>query len=195
MPWFQYTNLRRDQTTSTNQLQNPILNAGIVQISTELERSVTDIAVVSGYLLLATGATGPFASALARKYGKRPTYLLSSIISTVGVILAETATGYSTFLAARIIQGVGIAAYEALGPATIGDLYFVHERGPHVATVLFLLSTISNFISIIAGVVTAFRDRRLKSSTPTPCSCGDATHGVEPRERGGCLVGSRSCQV
>ncbi|EXJ86756.1 hypothetical protein A1O3_03710 [Capronia epimyces CBS 606.96] len=133
---------------------NPILNAGIVQIATELHRPVTDIALLSGYELLATGATGPFASAFARKYGKRPAYLLASIIGTVGVIVGETATGYSTLLAARVIQGIAVAAYEALGIATIGDLYFVHERGYRVAVILFILSSCSNFVSIVAGVIT-----------------------------------------
>lgn len=103
---------------------------------------------------MATGATGPFASALARKYGKRPVYLLSSIIGTVGVIVGETASGFNTLLAARVIQGVAIAAYEALAVATVGDLYYVHERGPRVAVIIFILSSISNFISIVAGPVT-----------------------------------------
>jgi len=49
------------------------------------------------------------------------------------------------------LEGIGIAAYESLAFASIGDLYFVHERGPRVALMLFLLAAISNGISIIAG--------------------------------------------
>ena len=97
---------------------------------------------------------GPFASALGRKYGKRPMYVFSSLIGTVGVIVSETASGYNTLLAGRVLQGIGIAAYESLAVSSIGDIFFVHERGPRVAVVIFLLAAISNGISIIAGVIT-----------------------------------------
>ncbi|OAL35692.1 hypothetical protein AYO20_05073 [Fonsecaea nubica] len=132
----------------------PILNAGIIQISLDLKRSPTDVAKLSGYSLLATGAMGPFASALGRKYGKRPMYVFSSLIGTIGIIVSEVASGYNTLLSGRVLQGIGIAAYESLAVASIGDMFFVHERGPRVAVIIFLLAAISNGISIIAGVIT-----------------------------------------
>lgn len=135
--------------------QGPILNAGIIAITTDLGRSPTDVAKLSGYLLLTTGAVGPFASSFGRKYGKRPAYVFSSVIGTVGIIVSEVASDYNTLLAGRILQGVAVAAYESLAVASIGDLFFVHERGPRVAVILFLLGAVSNGISIIAGVITA----------------------------------------
>ncbi|KIW49206.1 hypothetical protein PV05_10905 [Exophiala xenobiotica] len=134
---------------------SPLLNAGVVNVALDLHRTPTAIAQLSGYMLLCTGACGPFVSALGRKYGKRPVYVASSIFGTVGIIISESASGYSTLLAGRILQGVGLAAYEALAIATIGDLFFVHERGPRVAVAMFLLAAISNGVSIIAGVITA----------------------------------------
>lgn len=98
---------------------------------------------------------GPFASALGRKYGKRPLYIFSSLIGTVGIIVSQTAQGYNPLLAGRVLQGIGVAAYESLAIASIGDLFFVHERGPRVAVVMFILSAISNGVSIVAGVITA----------------------------------------
>lgn len=97
---------------------------------------------------------GPFASAFGRKYGKRPMYLFASVCGTVGIIVSEVASGYNTLLAGRVLQGLGVAAYESLAVASIGDMFFVHERGPRVAIVIFLLAAISNGISIIAGVIT-----------------------------------------
>jgi len=131
-----------------------LLNAGIVNVAIDLKKTPTDIAKLSGYLLLVTGAAGPFVSALGRKYGKRPVYVASSLIGTIGLIVAETATGYGALLAGRVIQGIAVAAYEALPVATIGDLFFVHERGPRVAILIFFLSAIANGVSIIAGVIT-----------------------------------------
>ena len=136
-------------------LKGPLLNAGIVQMAMELNQSVTALTKLSGYLLLATGATGPFASALGRKYGKRPVYLASSILGVAGCIVGETATGYNTLIVCRVLQGIATSAYESLVVASVGDLFFVHERGLRVAVAIFLLSAISNAISIIAGVITA----------------------------------------
>jgi MFS family permease len=105
-------------------------------------------------MLLAAGAEGIFISALGRKYGKRPFFVMSSIISTIGCIICETASGYTGLLVGRILQGLSVAAYESLAVSLIGDIFFVHERGPRVAMILFILAAISNGVSIIAGVIT-----------------------------------------
>lgn len=126
-----------------------------MQIALELKVSFTDVAVLTGFLLLASGATGPFVSAIARKYGKRPVYVTSSLLSVIGCIIGETAKSYNTLLAARVVQGLGVSAYESLIMASIGDMFFVHERGPRVAVVMFILAAVSNGVSIIAGVITA----------------------------------------
>ena len=81
-------------------------------------------------------------------------YVFSSLIGTIGIIISECADGYNTLLGGRILQGLGVAAYESLAVSSIGDIFFVHERGPRVAAVMFLLAAISNGISIIAGVIT-----------------------------------------
>jgi hypothetical protein len=50
----------------------PLLSAGTVVISVDLQTSIADVTILSGYQLLVAGAWGPFVSALSRKYGKRP---------------------------------------------------------------------------------------------------------------------------
>lgn len=76
-------------------------------------------------------------------------------MAVIGCIIGECAQTYSTLVAARVVQGFGVGAYESLIMASIGDLFFVHERGPRVALVMFLLSTVSNGILVIAGPITA----------------------------------------
>jgi MFS family permease len=149
-----------------------LLNAGVVNVALDLHRTPTAIAQLSGYMLLCTGAVGPFVSAIGRKYGKRPVYVASSIFGMIGILISESASGYSTLLAGRILQGVGIAAYEALVIATIGDLFFVHERGPRVAVAMFMLAAISNGVSIIAGVITANLGTLLSRSLQIPADNG-----------------------
>lgn len=132
-----------------------MLNAGLVTISQDLNVSVAKATKLSGYTLIASGCFGPVASALARKFGNRPLYVASSLISLIGCILGQTAQGYSQFAAARVLEGLGISAYEALIISTIGDLYFVHERALKVASVIFLVMSVATGMSIISGLITA----------------------------------------
>lgn len=76
-------------------------------------------------------------------------------MSVVGCIIGETAQSYNTLVAARVVQGLGVGAYESLVVASIGDIFYVHERGPRVAILMFLLATATNGILIIAGPITA----------------------------------------
>ncbi|KAM5370215.1 hypothetical protein ACJZ2D_008618 [Fusarium nematophilum] len=132
----------------------PILNAGIVPIALDLGRSVSDIARLGGYFVLAVGAVAPIASGFARKYGKRPVFIASSIIGLVGCLVAEFSPNYNTLVGGRVLQGVGGSAYESLSMAVVGDVLFLHQRGPTVAIIIFLLSGLSNGVSIVAGLIT-----------------------------------------
>ncbi|UPL02426.1 hypothetical protein LCI18_013360 [Fusarium solani-melongenae] len=135
-------------------LQAPMLNAGIVQVATDLNRSFSDIAKLNGYMLLAIGAVSPFASAFARKYGKRPVFVVSSVIGLVGCLVAEFSRNYNTLVAGRLLQGFGASAYESLCTSVVTDIYFVHQRGVYVALVIFFLSSLSNGVSVLAGLIT-----------------------------------------
>ncbi|EEU42005.1 uncharacterized protein NECHADRAFT_50969 [Fusarium vanettenii 77-13-4] len=132
----------------------PMLNAGIVQVATDLDRSFSDVAKLNGYMLLAIGAVSPFASAFARKYGKRPVFVLSSVIGLVGCLVAEFSKNYNTLVAGRLLQGFGASAYESLCTSVVTDIYFVHQRGVYVALVIFFLSSLSNGVSVLAGLIT-----------------------------------------
>jgi predicted MFS family arabinose efflux permease len=116
----------------------------LVTLSIEFDTSFTAIAQISGYYLLVVGATGPFVSALATKWGKRPVFVASSIFGVIGTIIGMAATGYSSLLASRIVTGFSTSAYEFVIISAVGDLYFVHQRGVRISLVNFMLAAISN---------------------------------------------------
>lgn len=132
----------------------PLLNAGLFVIAMEFQRPLADITVTSGYALLVAGASGAFVSAFSRKWGKRPVLLASSCMGFIGSIIGSTANTYRMLLAARVVQGLSTAAYESLIISLIGDLYFVHQRGVFVAIMGLILGGVSNFSSVICGVIT-----------------------------------------
>ena len=135
----------------------PLLNAGLFVIAGEFGVQLGDITVISGYQLLVAGASGPFASACSRKWGKRPVFLVSSLFGLIGSIVGAATSNYNGLLAARIIQGGSTAAYESLIISMIGDLFFVHQRGIYISAIQFILGGVSNFSSVICGPITTNR--------------------------------------
>lgn len=135
-------------------VSGPLLNASVFVMALEFNRSIADLTVLSGYQLLVAGATGPIVSATARKYGKRPVFLFTSLFCLIGTIIGSVSTNYATLTAARTIQGLAVASYESLPYTLIGDLFFVHERGLYSSLVSFTLTCVSNLSSVVAGKIT-----------------------------------------
>lgn len=132
----------------------PLLSAGTLDLATDLNVTITDVAFLTGYQLLAIGATGPIVSALSRIYGKRPQFIAASLFGVLGTLVCCVATKYSTLLAGRILQGFGNVAYESIVVSVIGDLYCLHERGLRLAVFNFCFGGVNLFTSVIAGPIT-----------------------------------------
>ena len=66
---------------------------------------------------------------LSNTYGRRPVYILGNLIGAVTNLAAGHCTTWSGLLATRVFNGIGAGSVIAVGPATICDLYFLHERG------------------------------------------------------------------
>ncbi|KAK5169594.1 uncharacterized protein LTR77_005571 [Saxophila tyrrhenica] len=133
----------------------PLLSAGTAVVAVELDVSITEVTVLSGYQLLVAGAWGPFVSAFGRKYGKRPQFLFGSLTGLIGTIICSASgTSYSTLRAGRVVQGFAFSAYESLVFSTVADLFFVHERGAYISFFGFALASVSNLASVVCGPIT-----------------------------------------
>jgi MFS family permease len=83
----------------------PLLSPALVVIAVDFQKPIGDVTVISGYMLLVTGASGPFICACSRKWGKRPILFISSLFGLVGTIVGSAVYSYNGLLAARILQG------------------------------------------------------------------------------------------
>jgi MFS family permease len=79
--------------------------------------------------------------------------LFSSFIVVIGSIVGCFSQTYNTLVAARVIQGLGIAAYESLTFSVVSDLFYVHQRGFWINVISFTLICGSSFSSVISGPV------------------------------------------
>ena len=131
----------------------PMLSPGFVEISKELNITVEILSQATAWLILTIGLGLFLANPLAKIYGKRPVYIVAIAIMFATSVWGAATTQYNSFLASRIIAGIGMAPYEVLVQCTIGDLYFVHERGTRIAVWnLFLLTGIAGG-ALVSGYI------------------------------------------
>ncbi|EER24764.1 Major Facilitator Superfamily protein [Coccidioides posadasii C735 delta SOWgp] len=135
---------------------SPLMAANTVTIAAEFERTFTDIALLTGYHLCAVGVAGFLFVPTARIWGKRHLFLLGNVIIIFSCAWAgASGTNYKSLLAARIFQGIGLAPFEALVNAAVGDLYFVHERGKRMAVSNVALFGGAFLTPVLVGKITA----------------------------------------
>lgn len=95
--------------------------------------SYTAAVALTGVPILVSAATIFVACSAARAWGKRPVLLASTGLMFVGAVWASVVAakraGFAQLMAARIFQGLGWGAIEALVGESLRDLFFV-RHGP-----------------------------------------------------------------
>ena len=115
---------------------SPLLAADSTTLAILFHRTFQDAANLTAFHLLGVAVGGVIFVPSARVWGKRHLFLLGSLL-----LIASSAWGgatrdgynYYSLVWARIFQGVALAPFEGLVNTCVGDLYFVHERGPRMA--------------------------------------------------------------
>ncbi|KAH8881315.1 serine/threonine kinase 16 [Thozetella sp. PMI_491] len=131
----------------------PMLSPGFVQVSADLEIDVNTLGQATAWLILTIGLGLFITNPMAKIIGRRPVYILAILIMFATSVWSACVSTYSSFLASRIVAGIGMAPYEILVQCTIADMYFVHERATRIAVWnLFLLTGISGG-ALIAGQI------------------------------------------
>jgi len=131
----------------------PMLSPGFVEVSQNLGITVEILSQATAWLILCLGLVLFLTNPLAKIIGRRPVFVIAICIMFATSIWGAVVSDYDSFLASRIVAGIGMAPYEVLVQCTIGDLYFVHERATRIAVWnLFLLTGISGG-ALIAGQI------------------------------------------
>jgi MFS family permease len=108
----------------------PLLGAAFVELAAEFNVSLpVFIQGVQGGLIVAIAFGSLICNSLAVKFGKRPVYLITTLGLMVTCFWAAAAKSFASLVAARVVQGFCMGPLEALVPASIADVWYVHERG------------------------------------------------------------------
>lgn len=114
----------------TEQAVGPLLTPAFVPLAEEFGVPLQRFTLgCNGSCIVSIAAGSLFCNTLAVKIGKRPIYLATSIGLLVSCFWAAEVKSFGSLAAARTLQGFCMAPMEALVPASIADIWFVHERG------------------------------------------------------------------
>ncbi|KAF5010121.1 hypothetical protein FDECE_3707 [Fusarium decemcellulare] len=110
------------------------INPANKQMATIFSTSISNISQSVSVILLTLGVSALISSPAARIWGKRPVLIISNFIAALGyIIVVAPKKSLVALFVGRAIHGFGIAGLEYLVSSSVGDLFFVHERGAHLA--------------------------------------------------------------
>lgn len=108
----------------------PLLTSALGPLSQEFDVSLQRFTLgLQGTMLICLAVSGLLWNPLAVKVGKRPIYLFTTLGLALTCFWAGASTTFASLVAARAVQGLMVSPLECLVPASIADVWFVHERG------------------------------------------------------------------
>ncbi len=106
-----------------------IVNIALKTIQDDFQTSLSGVEwVVLAYLLTIAVAL-PSMGRLGDMIGKRRVYLVGFVIFTIGSALCGLAWNIETLIGFRILQAIGAAMIQGVGPALLIEAFPPHERG------------------------------------------------------------------
>ncbi|CAK7236340.1 hypothetical protein SBRCBS47491_009604 [Sporothrix bragantina] len=132
------------------------LNPSASLMAKQVGTTVTQMSRSLAVLMLCMGIASILTTPLARIYGKRPVLLLLGLVSVLGygVLLAHP-DKLPYLYAGRALWGAGASGLEYLVSSSVGDLFYVHQRGFHLALWHFALAGGNSLGQVIASQIVA----------------------------------------
>lgn len=74
---------------------------------------------------------------LALKIGRRPVYLLGTLLNLIALIMTALCQNISTLYAINVLSGFGTTPCDSLVELSLTDIFFAHERGTVVSLAFY----------------------------------------------------------
>ncbi|XDG09814.1 hypothetical protein ABKA04_009429 [Annulohypoxylon sp. FPYF3050] len=132
----------------------PMISPGLVIISQQFKVDPDTVSTfMVGSILLFTGAITFFTASGANVWGKRPFFVISTVLLLISNVWGTFADSFPSLAAMRIFQGIASAPLETLVTSTVSDLFFVHQRGLRLSLWGLMLGTGVLLGQIISGFI------------------------------------------
>ncbi|KAF2646076.1 MFS general substrate transporter [Massarina eburnea CBS 473.64] len=112
----------------------PMVTPGLSIVATKYNVSLDLVSsFIIGLLAFWIGFTTFFTAAGANVWGKRPFFVISTVILLMTNVWGFFASSFTSLAIMRVVQGMASAPLETLVTSTVSDLFFVHERGTRLS--------------------------------------------------------------
>ncbi|WP_051271096.1 MDR family MFS transporter [Shimazuella kribbensis] len=130
-------------------IESTIVATAVPEIVAELGNFSAYSWVFSSFLLMQS-VTTPIYGKLSDIFGRKPIFLIGTIIFLIGSLLCGMATSMGLLIFYRFIQGIGAGAVMPIATTLVGDLYSLEERSK-IQGYLSSVWGISSVIGPLAG--------------------------------------------
>ena len=131
----------------------PVLAAGYTNVSESYGVSVASVSLTTGFFMLGLGLGGVIVSPTAIIFGKRPVYLVGTLLFVISAIWCAASPNYPSLVVARIFMGLSVSPCEALPSATIAEIFFLHERAYRLGIYTLLLLGGKNLLPLVSAAI------------------------------------------
>ncbi|KAF1834676.1 MFS general substrate transporter [Decorospora gaudefroyi] len=112
----------------------PMVTPGLPLIAVKYNVSIDMVSsLIIGFFAFWIGFTTFFTAAGANIWGKRPFFIVSTIVLLATNVWGFFTRSFVSLAAMRVVQGIASAPLETLVTSTVSDMYFVHQRGARIS--------------------------------------------------------------
>ncbi|WP_162592505.1 MFS transporter [Variovorax sp. PBL-E5] len=160
--------------TAMQPLGTDLYLAALPAIRNEYAAKVGVVQLTLAVLVFSFGLSQLLWGPAADRFGRRPVLLTGFLLYTAGAALGALAPGIEVLIAARAMQGLGIAATMVCGRAIVRDL-FEQQRGTHVMTMaMSMLAFLTMLIPVTGALLTEALGWRSTLWSMALCGVGGA---------------------
>lgn len=132
------------------------------ELSIEFDETQTETGNLLLWPILVLGACNFFWVPMANYFGKRPIFVLATLILCMAYLWGALAQSFESLLWSNIIAAFAGSSTEALGASLVCDLFFLHQRGNMMGIYMNVISggnTVRVFRSTRVGFEADITDR------------------------------------
>jgi hypothetical protein len=122
-------------------------------LSIEFDKTQSETADLLLWPILVLGAFNFFHVPMANYLGKRPLWVLASLLLSMSYLWGALAKSFESLLWSNIVAAFAASSTEALGASIVNDLYFLHERANLMSIYMGFISGGNTIGPLICGFI------------------------------------------